>query len=167
MLFDRVLDELNHVPCINAGGCGIAAYATYKWMRENHQLPSDFKFIFLYTCEDSDYKTNQAALKSKRKIGSSADHVVLYANGKYYDSKGEFDRVLNYSYQIVTDKPEFILRCINNVPKWNNDFKRQQVNNIAKSLKLDLSEIKINKTPEPKLNLVQKMAKNIWNKFAQ
>jgi hypothetical protein len=48
-----VMDELNGIPCINRGGCGIAALAMYRWIKLNTSYSPEIYFYYSY--RDNDY----------------------------------------------------------------------------------------------------------------
>ena len=144
---DEVKEYLNNIYGINQGGCGIAALAIYRWLRDNNQLVGDESFTFLYVSYDNCFQENSALLQNKsffspgRNKLSSCSHVMLFHNGEHHDSCGT---TVSFHYVNRHEKlTENLLLESLNFGEWNNQFERDDnVPKISRKLKVDLSDVK-------------------------
>jgi hypothetical protein len=137
--FDDVLNFLNNIYAINNGGCGIAALAMYRWLKNNGQLSPDTNFIFLEN-DDSYYEKNMQYLKGEAELPTSCYHVLINHDNNKYDSSGIrcYD---TYKYVYFVDV-DFLVKSINNRDKWCYNFKRNKyIPYIEEILNIDLSDI--------------------------
>jgi hypothetical protein len=69
--------------------------------------------------------------------------VVLYHNDQTIDCNG-YKPISSYTYQLIEQSEEFLIKMVNNIHSWNYKFKRKDhVKNIAKTLGIDMSDILI------------------------
>jgi hypothetical protein len=136
--FQAVQNYLNKIDCINAGGCGISAYAMFLWLQKNNMLTEDVKVVFLHhSYSASDFATNQDFYLHGVGSPVAPEHVVLMKNGVMIDSTGVFNKANNYDYNLAVsiDKAEdFLVKSLND-NNWNSWFDRP---NIAPRIEKDL-----------------------------
>ena len=139
---NEVREFLSGIPCINEGGCGIAALAMYRWLKKNHtsEEMSKIKFVYIEWDDDSVYEHNE-----RFNDGYWLDaptHCVLLYKGNYIDSNGDvdFDKWGDYTFEI-NDESVIVDSIINGC--WNSMFDREKwIPIIEKELGIDLSDIK-------------------------
>jgi hypothetical protein len=140
--FEEVRNFLNNIDNINCGGCGISALAMYRWLKKHGLTTEQTAFYFLENDEDNHNNNKQYFSNKEIKLKASC-HVVLYHNDQTIDSGG-FKSISNYSYQLLEKSEEFLIKMINSVSTWNYAFKRKDhIKNIAKTLGIDLSDVRI------------------------
>jgi hypothetical protein len=140
--FDEVRNFLNNIENINCGGCGISALAMYRWLKKHGQTTDQTAFYFLENDEDN-HKNNMQYHSNKEIVLKASCHVVLYHNDQTIDSNG-YKPISSYEYQLLEKSEEFLLAMINTIWSWNYKFERKKhVKKIAKTLEIDLSDIKI------------------------
>lgn len=74
-----IKNELDCIPAINWGGCGLSALAMYRWLKDNDKLVGDEFFVFLYVDYDHNFETNDKILskpRSRKKWGQH--HISCY-----------------------------------------------------------------------------------------
>lgn len=143
--FQSVLECLNSIPAINAGGCGISALAIYRWCRENGIEVSDRPFVIISN-DEWDVQHNNSLIE----IGEIRErleypHIVIEIDGLLWDSTGneEEDNNGNFSYWHERCLPigeDDLLELIN-YSSWNPSFKRSNVRKIEYALGIDLSDV--------------------------
>ena len=138
--FKDAQDYLASIPCIHFGGCGISAYVMYKWLKQNKRVPRKFSFMFLYT-DHYEYIHNKGVLEGEDDEPKACSHIAIKYRKRIIDAEGVINE--NYTHTQAISDPNFLLRTINNVGSWNHCFNRDYVPKIAKTLHLDLSEIRI------------------------
>ena len=128
--FQAVQDYLNNIDCINAGGCGISAYAMFLWLQKNNMLTEDVKVVFLHHYYSaSDFATNQDFYLHGVGSPVAPEHVVLMRNGVMVDSTGVFSKANDYDYNLAVsiDKAEdFLVNSLND-NNWNSWFDRPSI----------------------------------------
>jgi hypothetical protein len=136
--FKAVQEYLNKIDCINAGGCGISAYAMFLWLQKNNMLKEDVKVVFLHHYYSaSDFATNQDFYLYGVGSPVAPEHVVLMRNGVMIDSTGVFTKANDYDYNLAVsiDKAEdFLVNSLND-NNWNSWFDRP---NIVPMIEKDL-----------------------------
>lgn len=128
---DEVRNFLDALPNINAGGCGVAAYAMYLWLRDRNMLTKDFRFVFLHCGYSKDeYLHNKQVLEEEDSIERpvAPEHVGVQFNGKLIDSSGV---VRTSEYKMFLDIPlekaeDYIINSLN-TNNWNSWFNRPEV----------------------------------------
>jgi len=136
--FEKVRKYLASIPHINAGGCGIAAYAMYLWLVKNNQLPEDFKFALLYRGYlEEEYNTNINISNIKRGIPHVPSHICIFYNNSFIDSDSIVD-ITTYKYVQFVEEEWFIVSAINNIKDWNNMFNRNSVADIEINLEIEM-----------------------------
>lgn len=135
-MLDNAIKYLKTIPDINNGGCGIAALALYRVIKD-----SGVKTEFV-TLTDLDYiKNNNSKRISNNEYPTSNSHIVLVVNDIPYDSNGRY-YMGEYDYHIPFNSEELLLEAINE-DSWNRAFDRDRYTPlIAKHLNIDLSDIK-------------------------
>jgi hypothetical protein len=128
--FQAVQDYLNNIDCINAGGCGISAYAMFLWLQKKNMLTDDVKVVFLHHYYSaSDFATNQDFYLHGVGSPVAPEHVVLMRNGVMVDSTGVFSKANDYDYNLAVsiDKAEdFLVNSLND-DNWNSWFDRPNI----------------------------------------
>jgi hypothetical protein len=128
---DQVRNFLDALPNINAGGCGISAYAMYLWLKERNMLTKDFRFVFLhFGSSKDDYLHNKQVLQEEESYEKpvAPEHVGVQFNGKLIDSSG-LVKIDNYNLflDIPLEKAEdYIINSLN-TNGWNSSFERPDV----------------------------------------
>ena len=138
--FKDVRNFLSGIPCINQGGCDIAAYAMYLWLKKHKKLNKKFKFVLGYRsyCEDA-YINNQNVLRSKNGIAEAPNHMFIYYDDKYMDCDEYVDEK-SYRFIQYVDEEWFIKNCVSNINSWNFEFDRKKyIPIIEKKLGIKLS----------------------------
>lgn len=139
---DDVRDYLSAIPYLHNGGCGIAAYAMYKWMVANDCLPKGFRIVFGTNYED-EHDNNKRAISDRSFIPVAPNHIFLRVNRKLIDAKGDVRHTKYIYLQYIKEKDIwFLIEAINNKRTWNSDFnRRRQIPRIEHNLNISLSEI--------------------------
>ena len=136
----KVRQFLSDIDHIHQGGCAIAAYSMYLWLKKNHKLPKTFCFVYLYDDPDQ-FESNDAVLKRKRGRPTSCTHAGIIYRRKKLDCKKEIQVPSRFIH--CFEDEEFMVKSINNIPTWNPNFHRtSQIPIIEKTLNIDLSNIK-------------------------
>lgn len=140
-----VIDFLSDIPDINAGGCGIAALAIYRWMEKNaSKMLENIEIVFLYN-DDWQYDTNCTRIRCGECSLVVPAHVVLrdVISEYEYDAKCAW---MGRKQEHTVDVQHLITTI--NIPVengWSPWFKRKEnVEKIAKKLKISLSDVNIN-----------------------
>jgi hypothetical protein len=148
MDFDKVRSILDDIPAINMGGCGVVAYAMYKWSLSKG-VPKDkmgFVYLFSYEKHPGNKYLEKIRLGEKAKA-NSATHIVFRHGNTYYDTENEYDEfsfLENYSDYKHVDDPKILLRSLNVLSCWNDWFDRTySIPTIEKKLGISLKEIKV------------------------
>ena len=128
--FQAVQEYLDKVDCINAGGCGISAYAMFLWLQKNNMLTDDVKVVFLHHYySSSEFVNNQDFYLYGVGSPVAPEHVVLMRNGGMVDSSGVFTKTNDYDYNLAVsiDKAEdFLINSLND-DNWNSWFDRPSI----------------------------------------
>lgn len=141
--FDDVRRFLGNIDYINCGGCGIAALAMYRWLKNNNQLKKSTKIVFFDNYKDS-YNNNKNYIKKNNGKPEACSHVVLSFRNSYRRNYIDSVKLINkndfYYMLIVTE--EFLVESLNNFTTWSTAFKRRaNVKKIEKELNIDLSDV--------------------------
>lgn len=136
--FQAVQEWLNEIDCINAGGCGISAYAMFLWLKKNNMLTDDVKVVFLHHYYSaSDFATNQDFYLYGVGSPVAPEHVVLMRKGVMVDSSGVFTKADQYDYNLavsIEKAEDFLVNSLND-NNWNSWFDRpHQVSRIERKL---------------------------------
>ena len=135
---------LNNISYINAGGCGIAALAMYRWLKQKKKLKKNTCIYFFYD-DHHQYNTNKKYLLSNQGNPTSCSHAVLYHSGKFIDSKDFLYDISRYSYNTKITDEHFLIESLNNIDDWKSCFERDiEIPKIQKKLNIDLSDINYN-----------------------
>jgi hypothetical protein len=140
--FDEVRNFLSAIPYIDAGGCGISAYAMYLWLKKENQMPQDFKFVFLhYNCSADNFYSNRSALENGSGRIYAPEHVAIKYKGEVIDSENVLDTDdFGLFFEIPLEKAEDYLVNSLNTDDWNNWFDRPKFTKIIeKELGIEFS----------------------------
>lgn len=136
---DDVREYLSSINNINCGGCGIAAYAMYLWLKENNQLDKAFMFVLGYTSySEENYINNQNVLRDKNGQGVGCSHMFIFHNGRYIDSDGIINPT-EYKWVQHVKEEWFIKNCVSNAKTWNYTFDRKNIPLIEEKLKINFN----------------------------
>lgn len=117
--FTNIQKQLNCIPGINTGGCGVSAYIMSSWALKF--LNKKLDIILLYnSISTTEYLLNKKLLNDYGDKAYCPDHIVLFDGKKYFDSSGDYD-IKNYRWKQTVDL-NFLCKIIND-GHWNNSFK--------------------------------------------
>jgi hypothetical protein len=142
---NEMLSYLNSIPEINEGGCGIVALTIYRWYVK-HYKKKDIKIYYLYHKDSINYSVNE-----RKNRPSAATHIIVKINDKYVDTRGIFNTMEEIStidniectkFHIFNVK--FLIKSINNIGVWRDDFNREHIKRISEKLQINLADIKCN-----------------------
>jgi hypothetical protein len=139
---NEVLDFLDEIPRINAGGCGISALSVYKWLKANDKLSEDFAILYLHYWEESDYETNSKFIKGTTDRAVACSHAIFRYNGKTYDSSGRVKPRMGIvgHVEITPEHIERFMKASLASEDWNPAFSRAAyVPYIETALGIDLT----------------------------
>lgn len=134
---------LNKIPDINAGGCLIAAYATFKYIEKHHPELFDKRIcIVQYSRYIDDHVNNRMFIANQESKAVSASHFGISINGgrHAYDSRGK-DTVslVQYTLVIPHDKTKEFFNSAIKDGMWNPQFNRKKyLPIIEKKLKIKI-----------------------------
>ena len=136
-MVDFAYSLISDTPDLNLGGCGIAAYAVYQFLKDVEYYPVEIAYF---------YRTEDIATAISNNIPSSTNHVMIKFGDHFYDSTGIYtlEQRQNKSYCIVT--PEYLYESILKATDWNKQFNRKYITHIEYQLNVDL------KLPTPRLS---------------
>ena len=129
------------LPCINAGGCGIAALAAIRLAKKHNE---DVSIIFLYKSDEKSwFESNQSLIKSGNiKDAYVPSHIAIIFDGVTVDTEGIVEDY-RYSYS-QSDISEDELVTLINHGDWNDRFQRDKViPRIEKILDIKLDDVKL------------------------
>lgn len=127
----EVRSFLNDIPYINNGGCGIAAYSIYLWLKKHKKLNSGFEFIFMHS-NDCDLWENKCALYNKNITPWAPSHIIIKHRNLLLDVEPGI-RYYNEKYSLIIKDEKYIIDCINNVNAWCDWFNRRKYVPIIES----------------------------------
>lgn len=139
---ERLFNLLSSIPDINAGGCGIAAYAIAEFFRSKG---CEANIVYLYSSYDFErYFSNGRFMDGQTERATSCTHAVVkvYKECGYelYDSDGLFNNECKYEYsQEMTD--DAVVASINNIDQWNSMFDRDHIQSIEEELSIDIPAV--------------------------
>ncbi len=140
----EVTTFLSCIEAINAGGCGIAALAIYKWMEKNAiEMLKDIEIVFLYN-DSWEYNTNCSRIQDGENCLIVPAHIILRTSkGKEIDAHCTWNgRETEHTVGI-----QHLINTINTPVSngWNNWFDRKEnIKKIAKKLDISLDEVNVN-----------------------
>ena len=128
-MVDFAYSLISDTPDLNLGGCGIAAYAVYQFLKDVEYYPVEIAYF---------YRTEDIATAISNNIPSSTNHVMIKFGDHFYDSTGIYtlEQRQNKSYCIVT--PEYLYESILKATDWNKQFNRKYITHIEYQLNVDL-----------------------------
>ena len=123
--FNEVMNAINKIPNINAGGCGISALAMYMWIEKNEKHKPTILFCY-QSHSKKRYDNNKQALNSKNSTLEVPNHVALIYQRKKIDSNGiiwDFKPYYKYHHRVnLTKLKDTIIKS----PDWNCEFDRKK-----------------------------------------
>lgn len=126
---------LEHIPWINSGGCGIAAYVLYH-VAKQIAPEADVKIMYMYRCE-YDYDSNKSIIENNDLDGVHAPcHCFTMVDGIRYDTSRVFSR---YDANIIQVQENFLVQSLLS-SNWNPMFNRNHCRKIEIVTKLNLSQ---------------------------
>lgn len=133
--FKSVRQYLAGIPYIHHGGCGIAAYAMYLWLKDHGEL-SNFKFVLCYDeYQISTVENNLNALRDPGAIVPDVcNHVLIYNDERYFDAEDDYINLARYDFIQHTRASWFVVNMINNKGRWNSLFDRAYIPKIEEAL---------------------------------
>lgn len=135
----RACEYLNNIPYINSGGCGIAAYAVFLYLKSKEKSKG-FQIVLLHDwMSEDEYHNNLRFIEDAYKTGEPASHVAFTFDGgdTVYDSSGRIN-VSRYDMLLVPEqRTERYFHTALNDGRWNKRFNRDEY------LPLIESELKI------------------------
>jgi hypothetical protein len=143
----QVLEYLNTVPNINAGGCGVSALAVLRWARANdEELLDDAILTGLYNFSGA-YNANCKVIRDEKGVAQVPSHFAWCFNHDYYDSNGvmKISRFPYVQHIPLKHAEEFLLNALNSANNgWNNDFSRNlHIEDIEANLGINLSDVEL------------------------
>ena len=146
----EIRQYLDSIPDINRGGCLVAAFSIYLYLKKNGGLTKDFRIIEIDEDMVSRYQNALQYLKDDyHQHVESCGHAVIFMNGKVYDSTIDKDisdmpNALIYGVFIdPVNNEQKIIDQINNA-SWNESFDRKRwIPEIAEYFDIDLSMMKL------------------------
>lgn len=160
--FDDLRKYLKHVPDIEHGGCGIAAYFMYQWLVKHGETP---EICFLYDTrgwfsDDQEYHdSNDAALKGTG-TPTACGHVALLWKGEYWDADGHYKdltiREFTFNKELTQKvSVDFMLKALDAKGAWNEQFDRAKyLPKIEKATGITYGNVVKMVTKKVKKNLV-------------
>jgi len=140
MTFTQVRKRLNKIPCINSGGCGVAALALLRWRRDHGYTTG----IIVFLDDDGENESNrEALLTGNLDYLRVPSHIMLQVNSKLYDTTGINPPYVRLFEDKLSGVPENILiHLLNKSYGWNDMFDRETyIPEIESLLDVDLSDI--------------------------
>jgi hypothetical protein len=142
---EEAREYLASIPCIHLGGCGISALALSRWIKKNANMVATTLFV-LGDNSGMFYMTNSKVIIDSTVEPDVCAHIglIVYdaAHNQQYiiDAKDVYD-MGRYSYVNVVSDERLMVRSINRVDRWNEEFDRTYVKDIEHVLAIDLSDI--------------------------
>lgn len=137
--FDEAREFLSEIPHINEGGCAVAAYAMYKWLKKRNAV-DDFQIIYVYGAwgDEDSYRTNYARLieHDDNAAMRGCGHALFRYHGKVWDVDEEMDPDDYYrTLEIPTDQLEELMpESLTADKAWNPCFDRKHYSNIIEEV---------------------------------
>lgn len=136
---------LADIPNINRGGCGIAAYTMYLYLKKHNCLTENFQLILMddpyWSCS---HERNKQYLEGNTKYAEGASHIgITFDNGiTIYDCYGRYYNERLVQHLLVPHgKIEDYIKIALKASHWNPEFDRQKsILYIAGALGIDLSK---------------------------
>lgn len=130
-LKDSILPQLNDIPNINRGGCGISAYAIANWIKKQ-----DVRYEPKYIVQNGDFSNNRECIAKNRPLGDIPHILVEWENFTIDSNGAQKDWFPRLSLPISED----ILIITINFGRWNSDFNRDHVETISEIVGINLNE---------------------------
>ena len=127
----EILPQINDIPNINCGGCGIAALAIAQWIRQADQRYEP-KYIVIWGKTND----NNVSIKKQKRLVDFPHIKVLY-NNTSIDSEGTY-KVSNDYYHLIIDEQILIDTICKST--WNPEFSREHITDINHIVKFDINE---------------------------
>jgi len=139
MQFKQMLQEIQHIPDVNAGGCAIVALAMYRWLKQQGEQP--FLIYAYIDCDEDSFDQNSRFLQESARAPSSCSHALLEWRNNYYESHGqrnEFDEYYKY-YHRVSER--LVVESLKIQSEWNPRFNRTYISLIETIIGASLNDV--------------------------
>jgi len=134
---------LGKIPRINNGGCGIAAYSMFLYLKKMKMLNKKFQIVSLNPIYGSEpHYQNQAFANKESDEAAVAYHFgITFDEGKtIYDAKGKVSEEYALKLLIPHELSEAFCKKVLNENNWNEAFLREEhVPIIELKLKIKIS----------------------------
>lgn len=118
--FKKLRERLSLVEDINHGGCAIAAYIMYMWLKERG-IKSEM--VYMYRHSFDGYTQNNSYLNNERSLAFSCSHAGIILNGEVIDcNETLLLDMFRYNHKV---SPELVLNSLTNTSVWNDSFDRE------------------------------------------
>jgi len=135
LTFTKARKELDSLPFINQGGCGLAALALYDTAVREGKKP---KIVYCYSFwgDSTAMHKNNLFKEGKRKRAYACSHVLIKVGKRYWDSTGEIkSKDVKWAYELDEDiTRKHLIASINNKGAWNDCFDRRRCMPIIKKM---------------------------------
>lgn len=123
-----VQSNLNDIPYINTGGCGVAALVLYRHLVSNNKKP---KIVLLYRkYEECDLEFNARKIETGDYRNLIVPyHICIIWKGQRIDSEG-YDAHATCNTDLEQTITEDILIELLNTGEWNDNFDRSYIGAI-------------------------------------
>ena len=123
---------LQTIPCINEGGCGIAALTMFRWLKQRGESS---EIVFYYNSKSKkSFNANEACMGV-----DSCSHAYVKYKQKLYDTErlqtdGRLRHMMSES---------MVVKSVNNKKNWSSNFDRDFIPYIQKDTGVDLSDLNL------------------------
>lgn len=125
---NEALEKLRDIPNINKGGCLVAAWAVWLYLKKHRALPKDFGIIALNQLHTEDLHTqNLNAIKGKD-VPTASYHFAIKAFGKLYDVAGEIQNDNEFPLHLEITLSENFLKKAYFYGGWNEEYRKYEYN---------------------------------------
>lgn len=137
----KIRKIISEIDSINRGGCGIAAYAVYLYLKEKDILPKSFRIVTLHCTDMDNAAHNNRFIIGQEKNGVSANHIGFMIDNIIMDCKKIIDLTEYRSVVVIPRNKivEYLISALTTSLDWNPSFNRnRQIPIIEKKLKIKL-----------------------------
>ena len=121
------LEKLRYIPKINNGGCLIAAWAIWLYLKKNHALPRDFSIVALNVFGTEDLHIQNLNATKGKDIPTASYHFAIRAFGKLYDATGEMRDDEFPLHLDITVSADFLKKAYF-YGGWNHEYRKYEYN---------------------------------------
>lgn len=123
------LRQVNEIPAVNYGGCGIVAKFLYQKVIKVRPDVSIW-----YLIDPREYASLEECAKAISSTTTAPRHVVVKIGDWWYDSNGKQDKTAFSEYYLVQASYEHLLTILAKRREWNHCFDRRKTPTIRKIL---------------------------------